>query len=322
MQRIHVAIPGVVLAVAVGSAVFIGSGVRTDVDSFRALPGSEAESELVRISADEGPEAAWQFLKRALMPNGSLVPSKSDPHLLAHVVGEEIYRRGGTDGIRVCDEAFTFGCYHGYVRAMLEAGGDKPENASVCELTSNFGSCLHGFGHALGSIESGDVRAALGRCDVLFTEFTFACWEGVFMEFVKTYPLPAGSDLWQVCSTVDEKYREQCAKSLPGRLSSATVATVAAFCGRGSTATMRQACADAFGADVVHRAQEGAEKAVEACSLLAESLRFYCFSSAARLVVQRAEPDGLTIAYELCDYVPDRIADCLQEIKNVQESSR
>lgn len=321
MQRTHIAIAGVVISAALASAVFLGSSVQTDAASFRALPEIEAEAELLRVSDAEGSEAAWQFLKHSLMPDGSLMSSANDPHELAHVLGKDIYRRLGEDGIEVCDESFTYGCYHGFVRAFFETESETPAFALVCKKAPNYGGCLHGFGHALGSIE-GDLTVALGTCDRLFEAFTFGCWEGVFMEFVKTYSPSAGSDLWQVCDSVDDTYREQCAKSLPGRMSDATPATVAEFCGKGATSVVQGACADAFGADVVHRAQGAVEKIEQSCSLLAQSLQYYCYSSAARLVIQRAQHDGLEIAYRLCGNVPERIGECRREIMNVQESLR
>jgi|GEM_PF-2640412 len=322
MHRAHIVIAGIVLSAALTSAIFLGSDAhQVEAALFRALPELEAEAELLRISDAEGPEAAWRFLKRALMSDGSLMPSANDSHELAHVLGRDIYRRLGEDGIEVCDQSFTYGCYHGFVRALFEEMHESPAIALVCEKAPNYGGCLHGFGHALGSIE-GDLAPALRTCDALFEKFTFGCWEGVFMEFVKTFSPSRGSDWWQVCDSVADKYREQCAKSLPGRMLDATPTAVAEFCLRGATFTLQSACADAFGADVVHRAQGVVENIEQSCSLLAPSLQFYCYSSAARLVIQRAQDDGVEVAYRLCGNVPDRIADCHQAIKDVQESLR
>jgi hypothetical protein len=321
MRRAHLAIAGIVISVALGSAVFFGGGVQIEAASFRALPEREAEEELLRMSGSEGPENTWQFLKDALMPDGSLIPSANDPHELAHVLGKDIYRRLGEKGIEVCDQSFTYGCYHGFVRALYEEMPESPTTALVCEKAPNYGGCLHGFGHALGSM-GGDLEKALRTCDVLFEKFTFGCWEGVFMEFVKTFAPPKGSDLWQVCDSVAGKYREQCAKSLPGRMSDATSAAVAEFCLKGATLALQSACADAFGADAVHRSHGVAEKIEEACSLFEQRLQFYCYSSAARLVIQRAQHDGLEVAHRLCGNVPGRIEDCRQEIKNAQDSLR
>ena len=310
---------GTIVAVACVAGAMTVQSTGISAPAFRALTEEKAEAVVLQMSRDTDPAHAWRFLKEALLPNDILAASENNPHQLAHVLGQESYRQLGIDGISVCDQSFTFGCYHGFVRALIDDTGESADIVHACEKTPNVGGCAHGVGHALGT---NDLTHALHECDVLFDTFNFSCWGGVFMEYIKTYTPPRVNDFWSLCMSVPAKYRLECAQGIPGRMSASKADDVAAECEHGSNDALRRSCADAFGSETVMRSGGDAQKINELCMFLAPTLRFDCYTAAARLVVQRSQANAERDAQWLCDHAPVDSQKCTQGFKDTLESLR
>lgn len=120
----------------------------------------------------------------------------SDPlwvHDLAHWVGAKLYQERGAEGVRVCDQSFNFGCYHGFFGQALGMEGEEflfeAENECYGDGTNpvHFASCTHGIGHGLLEMRGykvEDLSSALQECDSLKKpRAPESCYNGVFMEF-------------------------------------------------------------------------------------------------------------------------------------------
>lgn len=96
------------------------------------------------------------------------IPSHSI-HSVMHIVGEELYTFYGLSGVRTCDDAFLFACYHGFfTRALSERGLSIMDQLQIACLRNKKEDqgCMHGLGHG--------ILAYLGNKS--FTEASRVCW--------------------------------------------------------------------------------------------------------------------------------------------------
>lgn len=112
--------------------------------------------------------------------------SPSYQHEIAHLFGEALYSAYGISALSLCDESFSFGCYHAVIGDAILYEGllvlDQLD-ASCLDKTG----CRHGIGHGLvayqGYDESG-INSALAVCDEVDPAYTIdGCMGGVFMEY-------------------------------------------------------------------------------------------------------------------------------------------
>lgn len=120
-----------------------------------------------------------------------------DPYLvhnLAHLVGALLYKKEGLKGISICDAAFTWGCYHGFMGTAFENEGNQVwgDAEKFCEkIDKKFKvddeECIHGIGHgllALTNYSSADLTSSLKSCDIFKNKrYNLSCRDGVFMEY-------------------------------------------------------------------------------------------------------------------------------------------
>jgi hypothetical protein len=158
---------------------------------------------------------------------------------LSHWIGNEIYLREGLSGIRFCDDAYNWGCYHGFIgRAISEEGIDTMYRIEeTCRKTYQgnvvgINGCVHGVGHGLMASEGYEYKhlvKALDRCDT----FTYIpskeqCLSGVFMEnnsrlmeqFFGRKVVPREfnpEDPYDPCDKLIFKYQTYCYLELPAR---------------------------------------------------------------------------------------------------------
>src|SRR3989338_8540217 len=187
--------------------------IQKEPADLRALEYSEQQKTIKSMSSRD-PASAWKFLKDSFIVNGQIT---ENPHELAHIVGNNLYKKMGIDGIAACDPTFAFGCYHGVTEKMLlELGVDAvPSIESTCvkifpSEQALIASCVHGTGHGLLTYEGLDVGAALEDCDALSPQNRGYCYDGVFMEH--SFSAPEIANEWTMCASLDEKYHPECAK--------------------------------------------------------------------------------------------------------------
>lgn len=132
-----------------------------------------------------GPEQAQEELFR------SGLSFDGQTHLLNHTVGDVLYERYGTSGLRYCKDYFLSSCYHGFViRAVGDGGSDAL--VGVMEKCWEEGNhvaiqCSHAIGHGfLAWVGYANLLEAIKDCDDLSIRSKnfplYNCHDGVFME--------------------------------------------------------------------------------------------------------------------------------------------
>lgn len=153
----------------------------------------------VRLAEDRGAVFAFEVLKRAPLPPGV------DIHLLGHLVGDELYKQQGLDGMKFCTPDFRNACSHTVViGALLEDGMAVFDQVhEVCKGAPGgrgaYTMCFHGFGHGVLAYAEYDVPEALQLCELVGTEAynnrEYAeCAGGLTMEMISGVH---DRDLWQ-----------------------------------------------------------------------------------------------------------------------------
>src|SRR6185436_4304211 len=149
---------------------------------------------------DLGPAKAYEIFKQDV----TKITSPGSQHLLAHVMGTELYTELGLEGLSVCDDSFAFGCYHSFLGTAINQEGLGILNTvdQICnEKKSDAKSgCQHGIGHGIiGYLgyDQAQLLEALKYCEQLTYFGPLAgCGSGVFMEYnLKTMADPSGSGL-------------------------------------------------------------------------------------------------------------------------------
>ena len=222
MLRIPIHIVGAaIVLVGAGFLLWHASGVSSGpTPSFTTGTVQEQESYWKnRIAVVDGTGAYEEFA----MATAALSPG--DQHQDAHAFGAALFEVEGQKGLSVCDNRYSFGCFHEFLgRAIATLGLDAlPSLNQACRdaLPTTSLSCQHGIGHGVLSYfgySDGDLEKALDVCRGLpYNDPIGGCYGGVFMEYnVQTMLGTNGkirdpkSDLQFPCDTVDSSYKEAC----------------------------------------------------------------------------------------------------------------
>lgn len=122
------------------------------------------------LAENKGGVYAFSVLKAADIPTGT------DLHLLAHVVGDVLYRQQGTSGMRYCTDDFRNACSHSIVvGTLLEKGTSAlPDIARACKDAPGgkgaYTMCFHGLGHGVLAYTNYNMETATELCRMLGTE--------------------------------------------------------------------------------------------------------------------------------------------------------
>jgi hypothetical protein len=223
----HIIIIALIFITLLGIGFFLTnkSGPKLDVsDNKENLQGQidiSGKREMWSSRIDEiGGVPAYEQLKNAYQ---SLDIRKQ--HTLAHIFGELLYEKIGTEGVAICDDTFEFGCYHAiFSSAIIQEGTDiisQLDRACIKTWGNTWFVCQHGIGHGILSfLGPNRLNEALDMCSTL-TQIKFGgCVSGVFMEYnfpvvdasnfnFDPRPLESG-DIYEPCSTIPEQFRENC----------------------------------------------------------------------------------------------------------------
>lgn len=110
--------------------------------------------------------AAYAFSVLSVTP----LPPDIDIHLLGHLVGDELYRQQGIQGIHLCTNDFRNACSHSVVIGLLMEKGEQglPEIAETCRKAPGgsgaYTMCFHGLGHGVLAFKGYDLEAAIDLC--------------------------------------------------------------------------------------------------------------------------------------------------------------
>lgn len=118
-----------------------------------------------RLSDDKGAEYAFEVLKRAEFP------PNTDLHLLGHVVGDELYKQRGVDGIAICTQDFRNACSHSIVIGALNEYGGEPALEMIRDACKKapggsgaYTMCYHGLGHGVFAFYGYDLSPTVDMC--------------------------------------------------------------------------------------------------------------------------------------------------------------
>ena len=144
---------------------------------------SESRMYLGEMLRARGARAVYQELKAQAA--GSTV---GENHGIAHALGEALYAEAGTRGIGVCDDAFEFGCYHGFFGSAVNTEGPSVviKLNAACRATwgEKYLPCHHGIGHGIIAYTGVNrLIEALDLCKTISSEPIGGCASGVIMGY-------------------------------------------------------------------------------------------------------------------------------------------
>jgi len=123
------------------------------------------------------------------------IPPDIDMHLLAHGVGDILYRQQGLGGIKVCTHDFRNACSHSIVIGLFVERGEAalPEIAQACYQAPGgsgaYTMCFHGLGHGILAYTGYKLEEAIEICKKTGTESynyeeSAQCISGSIMEII------------------------------------------------------------------------------------------------------------------------------------------
>lgn len=117
-----------------------------------------------KLAEEKGAVYAFQVLLIAQ------IPPNTDLHLLAHVVGDVLYKQQGLEGIHVCTQDFRNACSHSVVIGFLREHGEGslPEIVATCKKAPGgkgaYTMCFHGLGHGVLAFNEYHFDKAVEMC--------------------------------------------------------------------------------------------------------------------------------------------------------------
>lgn len=194
---------------------------------FKTAPVSSnlAVSQSKKYWADQiaqlGAQKAYEKFK-----NENSLSKTAAQHQLAHIFGEQLYQREGLNGITICDQSFSFGCYHSFFGSAIADKGTniiKDLDRICVKKYDPLGTgCQHGIGHGILEYTGHNkLDKALNLCKPIQRLTYLGCEAGVFMEY--NFPTLIDSKIaitesrklnpnnfLEPCDTLDKSYRASC----------------------------------------------------------------------------------------------------------------
>jgi hypothetical protein len=156
---------------------------------------------LTKVAINKGALYAFQLLKFASLPAGI------DTHLLGHVVGDQLFKQMGVEGIKYCTQDFRNACSHSIVINIFLQKGEKaiPEIQKACHSAPGgigaYTMCIHGLGHGILAYVNYDFQRTETLCKKFGTkEYNnreyIECMGGAVMEIISGGG--HSHDIWQI----------------------------------------------------------------------------------------------------------------------------
>ncbi len=207
-----------VLAIAIIAFLIFGKSIKEKVSMVpeaKFVFGSGNYKEFLDYARKNGAYKAYAVLKNRFTNN------ETAAHDFAHVVGQAAFEQKGDGGLSICDTAYNYGCFHGFIEFFLDKKGinaiGQVEQSCLGLASVHAPSCLHGIGHGVMIWDSYKVDNALLDCDRLAESSRIYCWDGVFMEKNRGSMIADSNrfkmteaTLGEPCNSVSQKYKEQC----------------------------------------------------------------------------------------------------------------
>lgn len=289
------------------------NGKRASFSSWRASGTANIASRadigaFKEMIAQKGVRVAYAYLKEQWKTNSVAA------HDLAHLAGRFAADELGAQGFSLCDENFSFGCYHGLLEELIRQKGSAAiEDArSGCNALSPQGkiaSCIHGIGHGVLAWKGSRILHALDVCTSLPEQEKGYCADGVFMEYYTgvmqrddTTPKDSSPDTWDFCLTMPQQFQPQCVRNQTFSLlyyRGDAFASAIHACGKLS-GELKEACVRSAGLFATQRARGSADAARSVCGVFTDTDdHALCISSAAQEFIFERFPESS--AQDLCN---------------------
>lgn len=296
-------------------------------DDFKKLSYNAQSKELTELAKTNGPSAPWGYIKDVYKNEGG---SSGNIHDLAHLSGLLIYAGAGFEGIKDCSSQFAFGCYHGFLDKAFSQNLDHlPDAQNAClrlgpEGSGPVASCIHGIGHGIASyFATTDLKKALSFCRKLTTGSEY-CFDGVFMEFVRSAPLSffKKEDPLFPCNELEKSfgysYSFSCGRNQPSLLMGRFAmgfTEVIGVCLSSDSKPFKEACFDSLGFSVA--SSGNAEQIIEGCKKIGVlEYTNRCIKAAAGELVFQDVPGWYEKSQAVCNGSGER-DDCLQNVNRI-----
>lgn len=267
------------------------------------------------IAQQKGAEYAYDVLRQASLPSGT------DTHLLGHVVGDELYKQKGADGIAVCGQDFRNACSHSIVIGLLLDKGvaGLEEIRQACKKAPGglgaYSMCFHGLGHGVLAYNQYDFPKTIEMCQKTNSnpnnnQEAAQCIGGAIMEIISG----GGHDhqLWVKQRPLylkpnDPLYLCQ-AKFMPGYAKNMCITYITPYLW------------EAVGANMSNPNSQDFAKAFQLCTKISKdtdpTLRNGCFAGFGKEFVtlaqdrdirkiDQANPEQMLRVYDWCNLAPD-----------------
>jgi len=300
-----------ILVISVSGALLVLTGVVVYKSSAKSeqllvsMRPAEAERVLTTLIQNSGGESAYETFEGYV---ADMIPSKQ--HGFAHAFGAALFAVEDTEGLAVCDEKFSYGCFHEFMgRAILAHGlsvvSELNEGCTKALVKSPL-SCQHGIGHGiLASLDYKEISLtiALDECSRLpYNDPIGGCYGGAFMEYNMQTMLgtearlrrPSSEDeIYKPCIDLALPYQSACifwqpqwwyVAILGGEDSEGSFAQLGAYCRKmTSVGPLRRICFEGIGNITAPSADFDPERARDLCDASSHdrSERLFCRSFAA-----------------------------------------
>lgn len=292
-------------------------GPKITLDSTKFTNSSaDQQIEMLKKYADQqGTQKVWEFIKQTFKGQSG---SSGNIHDLAHLSGGLLFDSDGFKGLAKCTADFAFGCYHGFLDKAFAKNLDHLLDAQdAClklgpEGSGPVGSCIHGIGHGVASFHlTSDLKASLADCRKLTSGREF-CFDGVFMEFVRSAPesfYKADNPLYP-CDELENQYgpvySQACGRNQPSLLRGRfkmSVEDVTQVCLSASSGPFKQACFDSIGFSLAGGAPD---QIIRGCqSIGVEEYVITCAKSAAGELIFQEVPGWNENSQAVCNALPE-----------------
>lgn len=152
--------------------VFLYRGAHPEARTLNAqtLTQEAYEDVFENIAQEKGALYAFAVLKKISFP------SEINTHNIGHVIGEELYKQEGIDGIHICTSEFRYACAHALVIGIFADEGEFALESikDICESSgesvASSPMCFHGVGHGLLAYLNYDFEHAVSLCESVDSE--------------------------------------------------------------------------------------------------------------------------------------------------------
>ena len=294
----------------------------SDGDLFRKL-NQEEQKNIIKKSAQKYPTETWNYLKKTLIIDGLVV---ANAHQLAHIIGNELFNHFGARGIKFCDDAFVYGCYHGVTERLVLTSGNldlkavEEECLEIYPLSESDSatSCVHGAGHSVFALSAGRLNESLKICDLLQDQYRRYCYDGVFMERNESAPSSDinPQDPWGVCASLAERYQRRCSIAQPQfflQMLGWDLRQAGAQCDSATDPALRQGCYEGYGSQIAQFSRGELEGIKEKCGFIRTSYGSnVCLNFAVKEIKAQKYPNWERTAISICGGLPqDLKSNCL-----------